>query len=522
MEQVLKVNKKQLEFLMTVLENKADYLNKHGFGYNSGFRATFQAGRGTGKTNLIMRLLAECSFELPRGKFGIASLTYAHVQNVVLSQCRKVWEEYGLYEYDAKVRPWGHYVVNRRPPADWDKPLEGVEKYDNVITFCNGFSLVMLSADTPEFARGLNLDGLMMDESFLLTEQFYNAVLRKTVRANKYAFRDPRPERKGLNHPLHWLICDFTSGAWTPEQQWIYRTEDLMKEDPTKYYFLTANAYDNLENLPGDYIENERQSATSDIAFRIEVLNERVSLKGNNFYPTFSRATHTYFKAYDYRFNPNTYLTEYTRIDYSLDKTLDIGFDFNAKFTSMLIAQDHSDENQYRFVDALHVKQSNDFTIIEQIAYDFCKKYANHRNKKVSVYGDRSGNRQDAGMKKTYYETIFDILRKEGWRVTNRVQSTYPPYSTRYQVINSILAGDNYTGPSITFNQETCMDAIISIENAPIFQDNFEKDKRSEKNEKIDQRFATHFSDIFDYMIFAKFKRFTNSSRRSAVMPVSR
>lgn len=522
MEQVLKVNKKQLEFLMTVLENRADYLNDLGFGYNSGFRATFQAGRGTGKTNLIMRLLAECSFELPRGKFGIASLTYAHVQNVVLSQCRKVWEEYGLYEYDLKVRPWGHYVVNRRPPADWDKPLEGVEKYDNVITFCNGFTLVMLSADTPEFARGLNLDGLMMDESFLLSEQFYNAVLRKTVRANKYAYKDPRPDRRGLNHPLHWLICDFTSGAWTPEQQWIYRTEDLMKQDPTKYYFLQANAFDNLENLPGDYIENERQSATSDIAFRIEVLNERVALKGNNFYPTFNRQLHTYLNTYEYRFNEATAVMENRRVDYSLDRPLDIGFDFNAKFTSMLVAQDQSDENEYRFIDAIHVKQSEKFTIIEQIAHDFCERFKHHRNKRLNVYGDRSGNRQDAGMKKTYYETIFDILRSEGWRVTNRVQSTYPPYSTRYQVVNAILSVDKYSGPKPTFNQVTCMDAIISIENAPIFQDNFEKDKRSEKNDKIDQRFATHFSDIFDYMIFAKFKRFVNASSRSRSMPETR
>ena len=220
---------------------------------------------------------------------------------------------------------------------------------------------------------------------------------------------------------------------------------------------------------------------------------------------------------YKYRFEENKQ-AEAIRIDYSHDAALDIGLDFNARFCSLLVAQEVKSQNdhEYRFIDAMYVKSSEKYTLIKQLAIDFCEKYKNHRYKKVFVFGDKSGKREDAGMKRNYYDIIFDILRKNGWTVTSRVMNSYPRHHVKYQVINEILSGKNYRGPIPRLNKETCLDAIISIENTPVLNDNFEKDKRSERNEKVDQRFATHFSDIFDYMLFAKFKRFVRLSRQSS------
>ncbi|WP_146202341.1 terminase large subunit domain-containing protein, partial [Dyadobacter jejuensis] len=369
-------NPAQARFLFTVMDNQADFMGANGLGYQTGFRATFNGGRGSGKTNVLMRLLAESALELPRAKLGLASMTFRHVQDVVLSQSRKVLEEYGLHEYEPKHRPWGHYVINRRPPDGWWQPWEGINTYENCMSFKNGFTVVFLSADRADTARGLNLDQLFMDESFRLKESFYNTVLRKTVRANKFSYKDRRKHRKGLNHPLHWLIADFTSAAWTPEQQWIYRTEELMKKDPQRYFFMESTPYDNLMNLPGNWIESEREASETEMAFEIEVLNRRIEKLENAYYSGLSYAKHTYSEMYDYQFDDQKRLYIHKRTDYDVLKPLDISLDFNASFTCMVVAQESNKE--LRFIDNLFVKKS-DSTLVEALGKAFCKKYSAHR-----------------------------------------------------------------------------------------------------------------------------------------------
>lgn len=497
-------NAAQARFLFAVMDNRADFLGADGKGYQSGFRATFNGGRGCGKTNVLMRLLAESAFQLPRAKAGLASMTYRHVQDVVLSQSRKVFAEYGLHEYDPKSAPWGHYVINRRPPEGWWHPWEGTNTYDNCLCFKNGFTVIFLSADRPDTARGLNLDMLLMDESFKLKEEFYNTVLRKTVRANKYTYTDTRPGRKGMNHPLHWLIADFTSAAWTPEQQWIYKTEELMKKMPEKYFFMESTAYDNLANLPGNWIENERESSDSELAFDIEVLNRRVEKLENAYYPALSVTRHTYSDFYDYQFDEKTRLYVSKRKDYDPLRPIEASLDFNANFTCQVVAQEFGKE--LRFIDNLFVKKAQT-TLVEELAEAFCKKYEHHLKKVVFLYGDNSGKKGDPGRNKTHYQLYKNVLRTNGWRVVDCVQHAYPPYKIRYRVINTILSERNLNNPFIRINEQQCKSLLISLKHTPIIGDNFEKDKRSESNEKLDQQYATHLSDCFDYIIFKKFAR---------------
>lgn len=508
----IKVNPAQGRFLWALMENTADF-EKDGKKYQTGFRATFNGGRGSGKTNTLMRVLAEVAFSLPRAKVGLASMTYRHVQDVVLSQSRKVFEEYGLYEYDSKIRPWGHYTINRRPPNGWHNPFEGINTYDNCVCFKNGCTIVFLSADRPDTARGLNLDVLLMDESFKLKEDFYNTVLRKTVRANKYQYADPRPHRKGYNHPLHWLIADFTSAAWTPEQQWIYRTEELMKKDPQRYYFQEATAYDNLDTLPGNFIETERESCVDELTFEVEILNRRVVRLSNAYYAALNTSRHTYNQMYDYEFDDEKRLYVHKRVDYDPTKPIEASCDFNARFTCMLVAQEFPSE--LRFIDNIFVKRA-DNTLVEELGRLFCTKYATHRKKVLYLYGDSSGKKGDPGRTTTHYQQLIGVLRINGWSVKDCVQSSYPPYKIRYRVVNTILAESRPSVPKIRINELECKPLLISLQHAPIISDNFEKDKRSELDEKLDQQYATHLSDAFDYILFKKFSRLvpiTSSAR---------
>lgn len=499
---LIQLNPKQHQFHQAVCGNQADFL-KDGQGYQGGFRATFQGGRGSGKSRTLIHLIAESAFQLPRARAGLAGLTFRQVQDIILAQSGAVFEEHGLLEYNPKTGV-GHYVVNRRPPDHWKQAINPIRSYDNCLIFANGYTLQFVSADREETTRGANLDQLFIDESATIKERFYNRVLRPTLRANKHTYKDPRPGRKGLNHPLHWLIADFTSSAWLPDGQWIYKTEDLMREKPNRYYFLEATAYDNIAFLPGNFLEEQRETS-SPLEFDVEIMNHRLTKLPNAFYNALDAERHSYSQFYGYEFDDEKRLYVHKRTDYDPNKPLELSWDFNAEFTSALVAQDHGAE--YRFIDTLFVKQSTT-SLVEKLTEDFCTKYAEHRKRVVVLYGDNGANKRDPGRNKTYYQQIIGILLKHQWSFKNNVQTAYPAMHIRHRVINSLLAEDNVRLPKIRINQQYCKALIISLQNAPIDGTTFEKVKSSEKNKNLPQEFATHLSDAFDYVLFKRFSKF--------------
>jgi hypothetical protein len=506
-EAIIRLNPKQLQFHQTVTSNRADVM-KDGVAYQGGFRPTFQGGRGSGKSRTLIHLMAESAFQLPRAKAGLAGLTFRQVQDIILSQSSAVFEEHGLYEYNSKTG-YGHYVVNRRPPEHWKSALNTVRTYDNCLVFANGYTCQFISADRPETIRGANLDQLYIDESATIKPDFYNKALRPTVRANKGVYKDGRPGRKGYNHPLHWLIADFTSVPWTPQGNWVFQTEELQKTKPEKYYFQQATAYDNLEFLPGSFIEDQRESCGDELTFNMEILNQRLSKIGAGFYHALDTARHVYSEGFGYQYDEEKRLYVSDRIDYDLNKPLDSSWDFNAGFTSLILGQDGRSE--YRFIDNMWVKTSTD-TLVEQLAKDFCTKYRGHKKKVMSVYGDNGANKKDPGRTKTYFNLIKAVLKTEGWTVIDCVQSAYPAYSVRYRVINALLQEQNKRLPAIRINETACKALLISLQAAPVDGTTYEKIKKSEQDKTLPQEWATHLSDCFDYLLFKKFGQYVTSS----------
>ncbi|PWJ48674.1 hypothetical protein CLV98_1521, partial [Dyadobacter jejuensis] len=159
-----------------------------------------------------------------------------------------------------------------------------------------------------------------------------------------------------------------------------------------------------------------------------------------------------------------------------------------------------------RFIDNLFVKKS-DSTLVEALGKAFCKKYSAHRKKVVYMYGDNSGKKGDPGRKRTHYQEFKQVLTMAGWHIIDSVQQSYPPYKLRYQVINTILTEKYSHVPIIRINELECKSLLISMKHTPIIGDNFEKDKSSELNKNLDQQYATHLSDAFDYMVYKKYSR---------------
>lgn len=493
----LKRNRKQGEFFNTVIKNTADFHDKEQGKYSRGFSATLQAGRGFGKTFEIFDLTAACAKSLPGAIFGLVSNTYYQVQTIVLQQFEMVMKEHELTKYDAETNPLGQFVIFKTPPKHFKKPIFSVQDYTRTISFVNGFALQLGSADRPETLRGINWDGLFADETRSCTTEF-KKVLYPGIRANKYAFKDPRPGREGYNHPLHWLICEFSSAPDSPEGMHVYNNEELMKTDSEGYFFMSGTAYDNLRFLPGNYISTLRNSLTP-IEFDIEVMNYRMTSVSNKFYPSLN-TTNT-FGGYEYVWNSTDQVYDITTKASVSDKALILGFDFNSRFTSLVVAQHLTKE--FKFVDCLWVKESTT-NLVDALMDKFTDEYKEHGFKKVFIRGDNSGKKKPESSEESCYEIIERKLKVAGWRVVKQLQDTYPAHADRYIIVNSLLVQENKTLPQIKIHEAKCKYLLISLRMAPA-DAKFKKNKDSEKSKYLPQEEATHFSDIFDYILCYSF-----------------
>lgn len=528
----LKFNPKSRAFLDAVIDNYSDYYldpkdvvpGKKPGAYQEGFKATFQAGRGSAKTFTELALIAISAYELPKALAAIGSRTFKQVVEIILSQSNSVWERFNLSEYSPKNNPYGNYVVNRRPPEHFDKPWVAPRNYENCITFANGYTLMYTAADRPDTQRGLNLDQYFGDESAFTKREFYTKNIVPAVRSNAGRYHDKRKGRKGFNHPLHWLMCHFSSAPYHAEGMWIYDNEEKMLEEIKMkngyhhYFHLEATAYDNIEFLPGNYIETQQAELTPH-EFDVEILNKRVKKQPNAFYPSFSHEKHVKdFYTYDFDDATGTWPER----DNSCDtmKPLHMSWDFNGYFTSSIIAQELT--NEFRFINEIWAKES-ETNLIDKVCDKFIETYKYHIKKTVMIYGDAGGHQKFAGSNESFFSTIFRKLRTAGWSLIDQTENTYPPFKARYKVINEMLAGTNPKLPRLAFNTDTTKNLVISIVNTRTQKDSFEKFKGDEGKKHIAQETVTHLSDAFDYMIYKKFAAFVESSsaRGGMIAPMS-
>ncbi|GAB2954811.1 hypothetical protein GCM10027048_20440 [Hymenobacter coalescens] len=468
------VNAKQLQFLQARAR-----------------RRTFVGGRGSGKTTVAgHQTRVEMNF-LPRAKFFLAGLTYNQLLTSTLPGMELAWQVHGLREYNPKTK-FGHYVIGKTPPAHWYKPYIAPRNYENCVTFLNGYTLQLLSMDRPDAARGGSYDGGHMDESALLKEEHVTRILRPMIRANRYRFKD---------HYLHWGLSDYTSVPWLPSGQWVFKTEEAAKENPEKAFYLESTARDNVDVLGEEYLTNLRAGMTK-LEWDVEVMNVRLAKVPNTFYPDFNAEKHSSWDIFSYEYDEATGITLPTRTFRLPKRPLELSFDFNARFTSVIVCQETDQE--FRCLDALAVTQAEANTnVLDALVKAFCDEYESHPTKLLYIYGDRNGNNKQVASNKTLYEQICEQLVERGWAPQLMVHGLDPDHRLKHLMINAMLAERNSRLPRVRMDREKCKYLIVSISQSPMTPD-FKKDKRSEAN-LVDQRLATHFSDCFDNIVYKKY-----------------
>lgn len=468
------LNPKQLAFIQSQAKNK-DIIG----------------GRGSGKTGLIGVHNFQKFQHMPGALSGLAALTFGQLLNNTLPSMEQLWRRHGLVEHISEKEP-GNYIIGKRPPDYWLRCINRPKKFDNVISFINGYSILLISVDRIDTVRGLSLDALDVDEKGWVKQDDYTKVLSPLVRAGEYA--------PFAGHPLHRSKCGFSSMPWLAKQHWILEAEEHAKQDPAKHFYIESTAEDNIHVLGKEYLE-DAQRTLPDIVYQVEYMNFRPKRVSSAFYPAFNDEVH--MDAFTYSYDRNEAgLWIANDSDVHRDKPLLTSWDFNAAFTSMLVCQEYgSGQNrQFRVCNELFVETAK-VNLVQDLCDKFIAEYKNHSKKIVHLHGDRNGNNRDPKTNQTAYEQITKILTNAGWQVYNMVSGLDGNHKDRYLLISRIMAEqETYLFPLLRINQNKCKYLPITLQLAPMIGD-YQKDKNSERPGN-DQKKATHLTDCLDNILW--------------------
>ena len=133
------------------------------------------AGRRTGKTDSIVSPFVLRNMQrMPSSTGGIVVPTFKHGLTNTLPGLLAAWKRWG---YINGV----HYVVGRKPPKSFSKPITEPADYEHVITFYNGSVAIIISQDRPGSSNSLTLSWLLIDEAKFID---YNKLKDETLPAN--------------------------------------------------------------------------------------------------------------------------------------------------------------------------------------------------------------------------------------------------------------------------------------------------------------------------------------------------
>ncbi|WP_428657588.1 hypothetical protein [Runella sp.] len=449
-------------------------------------------GRGAAKTNTLNHVIGLSARSLPRAKASLNCNTFTQGLEIILEQSEDVWKQYGWHPYDPKTGR-GNYVLFRRPPDDWVKPIYAPKKWENVVSFKSGYALQMRSYDRPNSNRGGNDSQNFIDEAGWFKEDWINKIVLPRNRA-------PLDIDSHLNLAFYF----FTSVPTHAEGQWIWKYEQLAKDQPKKYRFNEATAKDNyalLAKVP-DYIETQRE-ILDPITFAIEMMNERMTALANGFYPSFNQERHVHH-GYNYDFDDELGIWHKEHKDYDPEAALEISMDANAAFTCASVWQESKDHTTEHCINALFVKPNAEKSnLVQRLAFKFHETYAQHRKKVVYLWGDRNLTSKVAQSKLTQQDVFTETLRALGWTVVSRVNGFNWLHKDKHFFIDEILNEKNPRLPKVRINAKLGTPLIHSIQQAPI-NDDFTKDKKSETR-SMPQELATHLSDTLDYYVCGKY-----------------
>ncbi len=489
------------------------------------------AGRRTGKTDSIAAPFVLRNMQrMPGSTGGIVVPTFRHGLTNTIPGLLTAWKRWGFLE-------GVHYVVGRRPPKSFAKPIIDPKYYEHVISFYNGSCAIILSQDRPGAANSLTLSWVLVDEAKFID---YNKLKEEVFPANggiKSHFG-----HHSFNHSVM-ILSDMpqtTKGSWflhyrekmdtrlietiegTVWQIWYIknRIRGMQAEGkpvPTylqgklrsldralnqmrsvAVYYKEYSSIENLQLLGESYIKQMKRDLTP-LTFQTSILCQRIGIAKDGFYNSM-RERHKY-DASDFVFLDTLgWHVDASALDSRADKDVDpdapicIGMDYNANINWIVAGQPR--DNRLLVLKSFYVKYERK---LPELVGDFCRYYQFHRNKTVVYYWDATAKGSNYAVNEQDFRwVVCNEFERNGWTVYDIYLGNPMRHDEKYLLINQGFAGKQRLMPM--FNRQNNDDLILAIQTAGVERgrNGFKKNKSGEKLAENEENLLEHRTDGTD------------------------
>ena len=489
------------------------------------------AGRRTGKTDSIAAPFVLRNMQrMPGSTGGIVVPTFKHGLTNTLPGLLAAWKRWGFLS-------GVHYVVGRKPPKSFKRPIIEPNDYEHVISFYNGSIAVIISQDRPGSSNSLTLSWLLVDEAKFID---YQKLKDETLPANggiksyfgKHSFNhsimilSDMPQTQKGSWFLHYrdkmdaeLIKTIEGTVYE-----IWRTKErirslnargeqvppylkgylrrldtsLNKMRSVAVYYREYSSIENLQLLGENYIKQMKRDLTP-LTFQTSILCQRIGIAKDGFYSSMR-------EGHKYDANDNQYLDtlgydyDFATLDSRADKDVDpdapicIGMDYNANINWIVAGQPR--DRRLNVVKSFYVKFERK---IPALVEDFCRYYAGHRNKTVVYYYDATALGSNYAVNEQDFRwVVVHEFERQGWRCEAVYIGNPMRHDEKYLLINQGFAGKQRLMPF--FNRSNNEDLILAIQSAGVSRgrNGFRKDKSGEKLAESEEDLLEHRTDGTD------------------------
>lgn len=498
------------------------------------------AGRRTGKTDSIAAPFVLRNMQrMPGSTGGIVVPTFKHGLTNTLPGLLAAWKRWGYVN-------GLHYVVGRKPPKSFARPIIEPNDYEHVISFYNGSCAVIISQDRPGSSNSLTLSWLLVDEAKFID---YQKLKDETLPANggikshfgKHSFNhsimilsDMPQTQKGswflhyrdkMDEDLIRTIEGTVYEIWRTKERirklrnsqlpipdylrgYLRRLDtSLNKMRSVAVYYREYSSIENLQLLGENYIKQMKRDLTP-LTFQTSILCQRIGIAKDGFYSSM-REAHKY-DASNFEYLDTVFKDSFSMSadltppsggwgadadsDVAPDAPLCIGMDYNANINWIVCGQPR--DRRLNIVKSFYVKFERK---IPALIDDFCRYYATHRNKTVIYYYDATALGSNYAVNEQDFRwVVVHEFERHGWTVEAVYIGNPMRHDEKYLLINQGFAGKQRLMPF--FNRQNNDDLILAIQAAGVSRgrNGFRKDKGGEKLAESEEDLLQHRTDGTD------------------------
>ena len=499
------------------------------------------AGRRTGKTDSIAAPFVLRNMQrMPGSTGGIVVPTFKHGLTNTLPGLFAAWKRWG---YIRGV----HYVIGRKPPKTFAKPIIEPAEYEHVISFYNGSCAVIISQDRPGSSNSLTLSWLLIDEAKFID---YNRLKEETLPANggikshfgkhscnhSILILSDMPQTQKGSWFLHYkdkmdtevirgiegLVYDIwklkermksikASGKDVPKAmvyQLRHKDKQLNQLRSVATYYKEYSSIENLQLLGENYIRQMKRDLTP-LTFQTSILCQRIGIAKDGFYSSM-REKHKY-DASNFEYLDEIAQSFYgdencsmVNVQCSMDSRADrdcnplapicIGMDYNANINWIVAGQPSG--RRLNVLKSFYVKFERK---LPALIDDFCGYYQFHQNKTVVFYYDTTALGSNYAVNEQDFRwVIIHEFERHGWQVNDVYLGNPMRHDEKYLLINQAFQGKQRLMPF--FNRQNNDDLILAIQAAGVTRgrNGFHKDKGGEKLAESEEDLLEHRTDGTD------------------------